>query len=109
MRFVLVLGLWTACQSSDVSRAVGARCDSNADCDQKCETPSNAWPGGFCTVLCDTDANCPENTRCVDEAGGICAVTCAADPDCVFLGAGYRCKQVDSHGGGTKVNACRGD
>ena len=109
MRFVLVLGLWTACQSSDVSRAVGARCDSNADCDQKCETPSNAWPGGFCTVLCDTDANCPENTRCVDEAGGICAFTCAADPECAFLGAGYMCKQVDSHGGGTKVNACRGD
>ena len=108
MRFVLVLGLIAACQSSDVSRAVGARCDSNADCDQKCETPSTAWPGGFCTVLCDSNANCPDNTVCVDEDGGICVFTCAADPDCTFLGA-YSCKQLDSRGGGAKVNACRGN
>jgi len=109
MRFVLVLGLIAACQSSDVSREVGARCDSNADCDQKCETPGTAWPGGFCTELCDSDANCPENTRCIDEDGGVCEFTCAADPDCVVLGTGYTCKQLDSHGGGAKVNACRGD
>jgi hypothetical protein len=108
MRFVLVIGLMAACQSSDVSRDVGARCDTNADCNQKCEVPSANWPDGFCTLLCDTDANCPENTVCIDEDGGICAFTCAADPDCTFLGA-YSCKQRDSHGGGVKVNACRGD
>lgn len=96
-----------ACQSSDVSRQIGARCDTNADCDVKCLMPGD-WPGGFCTILCDSDANCPENTRCIDEQGGVCAFTCEGDPGCTFLGDGYACKMVDSHGGGTKVNACRG-
>ncbi len=108
MRFVIALILLAACQSSDVSRDVGARCDTNADCNSKCEVPSADWPDGFCTVLCDSNANCPENTVCIEEDGGICAYTCAADPDCTFLGA-YSCKQRDSHGAGAKVNACRGD
>ena len=108
MRFVLVLGLLAACESSDVSREVGARCDTNADCDQKCEVPSSDWPDGFCTELCDSDANCPDGTVCIDEDGGICAFTCAADPDCTFLGM-YKCVQRDSHGGGAKVNTCRGN
>ena len=108
MRYVLVLMVMASCQSSDVSRQVGARCDTNAECDVKCLPPAGDWPGGFCTVLCDTDANCPANTRCIDEQGGICAFTCEGDPGCAFLGDGYTCKMVDSHGGGAKVNACRG-
>ena len=107
MRVAIVV-LLAACQSSDVSRDVGAECTSNAECNDKCEAPSADWPNGFCTVLCDSDADCDNGTRCIDEDGGICAFTCGANPDCVFLGA-YVCKSVDSHGGGTKVNACRGD
>ncbi|MEO6776502.1 MAG: hypothetical protein ABI467_26390 [Kofleriaceae bacterium] len=105
---MLVWILVAACQSSDVSRQVGARCDTNADCDVKCLAPDGAWPGGFCTVLCDSDANCPADTRCIEDQGGICAFTCAGDPGCTFLGDGYTCQQVDSHGGGVKVSACHG-
>lgn len=97
-----------ACQSSDVSRDVGARCDADADCNVRCLTPGNDWPGGFCTVLCDTDNDCPENTRCIDEDGGVCAYSCDTDPDCQFLGA-YTCEPRDSQGGGAKVMVCRGD
>jgi hypothetical protein len=104
----LILGLaLVACQSSDVSRSVGARCATNAECDVKC-LAGGPWPGGFCTVLCDTDANCPENARCVDEDGGVCAFSCTADPDCSFLGAGYTCQDRDSHTGGAQVKVCRG-
>jgi hypothetical protein len=107
VRWLLLLVI-ASCQSSDVSRDVGARCDTNADCDQKCEPPTSDWPGGFCTVLCDSDASCPSDTRCVEEDGGVCEFSCVADPDCVFLGDGYGCKQHDSHGGGAKVMVCRG-
>ena len=109
MRLVAALLLAVAaCQSSDVSRAVGARCDTNTECDEKCLAPSGEWPGGFCTVLCDTNADCPEGTLCIEQDGGVCAFSCAGDVNCAFLGDGYTCKERDSHGGGTKVMVCRG-
>ncbi len=108
MRFVVLVLALAACQSSDVSRSVGARCDTNAECDTECLGPSGDWPGGFCTILCDTSAACPENTKCIDENGGVCAFSCTDDPSCAFLGAGYRCEAVDSKGAGTKVMVCRG-
>ncbi|MEO8550647.1 MAG: hypothetical protein ABI678_11760 [Kofleriaceae bacterium] len=108
MRLVAILLALGACQSSDVSREVGARCDTNAECDQKCLAPDGDWPGGFCTVLCDSDAECPEDTRCIEQDGGVCAFGCATDVDCAFLGDGYTCKERDSHGGGAKVSVCRG-
>lgn len=104
---VLVAAL-AACQSLDVSREVGARCDQAADCDERCLTPGSDWPGGLCTITCDSKASCPERTTCIDEQGGVCAFACSGDADCGFLGAGYRCVAVDSHGAGTKVMVCRG-
>ncbi len=102
------LGL-CACQSSDVSRAVGAECNTSDECDVECLGPSSSWPDGFCTVLCDDDTGCPSNARCVEENGGVCAFQCAGDTDCAFLGTAYLCQQEDSHGGGAKVMVCRGD
>jgi hypothetical protein len=106
VRILLVLAL-VACQSSDVSRKLGARCDTNSECAQTCLSGGD-WPGGFCSISCDTDANCPSDARCIDENGGVCAFACAADPDCTFLGAGYTCKAVDTHPQGTQVTVCRG-
>jgi hypothetical protein len=104
----LVIALALAgCQSLDVSRDLGARCDLVKDCNERCLT-GNGWPGGFCTTTCDTRADCPGNSTCIDEQGGVCAFSCARDGDCSFLGAGYTCQALDSHGAGTKVMACRG-
>jgi hypothetical protein len=98
------------CQSSDVSRDLGARCDLSSECDDRCLAPSTDWPGGFCTVTCDTDADCPSDSACTDEAGGgVCLFTCIGDVSCTFLGAGYTCMERDHHGvTGGKVMVCRG-
>jgi hypothetical protein len=97
-----------ACQSSDVSRELGARCDHSSDCDERCLLPSPDWPGGFCTTQCETDNDCPEAAVCLEEEGGVCAFSCQSDPDCLFLGAGYLCKERDARGGAGKRTVCRG-
>lgn len=103
---MLLLAL-AACASSDVSRRIGARCDVNADCDERCLAPGGNWPGGFCTITCDSDAACGDRALCIDEQGGVCALSCTTDADCAFLGA-YKCVAVDRHDGGNKVKVCRG-
>lgn len=98
-----------ACQSSDVSRELGARCDVAAECDERCLGPSMEWPGGFCSITCDTDNDCPLDAKCIDESGGgVCAYSCLGDPGCYFLGADYECHERDAHGAGMKVMVCRG-
>jgi hypothetical protein len=114
MRMVLVGSalamVLAACQSSDVSRAVGARCDRSVDCDDRCLGPSGDWPGGFCTIDCDSDDDCDIDAACIDEeGGGVCAFTCTLDAGCDFLGAGYTCKERDGHpAGAPQVTVCRG-
>jgi hypothetical protein len=108
VRYALIALALAGCQNLDVSRSVGARCDQAADCAERCLVPSGDWPGGFCTVTCDTKANCPDGSTCIDEQGGVCAFSCVGDGDCTFLGSGYTCKAVDSHGAGVKVMVCRG-
>ena len=110
MRIALVLLALAGCQSSDVSRSIGARCDLSSECDERCLGPDpTSWPGGFCTLTCDTDQKCGDRAVCIQEAGGgVCAFSCASDPDCAFLGTSYGCKSLDPHTGGRKVMACRG-
>lgn len=109
MRIVLITLALVACNSSDVSRQVGARCDRAAECDERCLGPSGDWPGGFCSITCDTDDDCPADAACIDEdGGGVCAFACLTDRGCTFLGDGYVCKERDAHGLSTKVTVCRG-
>ena len=111
MRLVLVLAcvaLAAACQHSDVSREVGARCDKSTECDERCLTDSAEYPGGFCTVTCNDKTECPTATTCGDVDGGVCLYDCKTDGECAFLGTGWQCKAVDLRGGGIKVMVCRG-
>ena len=111
MRFawILLVFVLAACQSADVSRAIGARCDLSSECDERCLGPDGDWPGGFCTLTCDTNEKCGDDGVCIQEQNsGVCALRCGTDPDCAFLGAGYTCKMIDGHTGGLKVKACRG-
>ena len=108
--FALALAVVAGCQSSYVSRELGARCDRSSECDEQCLAPSTDWPGGFCTIACDTDASCPSGAACINEGNGaICAFTCLNDSHCTFLGPGYACKQRDDHAAGAgQVMVCRG-
>jgi hypothetical protein len=98
-----------ACQSSDVSRDLGARCTADTDCAQKCLGPDADWPGGFCTTVCDVDTDCGDNARCLAEDSGVCAFSCGSDGDCAFLDGNYVCVPEDPETGGLKVMVCRGD
>jgi hypothetical protein len=86
--------LLPACASSDVSRSLGAQCESRSECAERCETGLD-YPDGICTTACESDGDCPDSARCVDKEGGICLFACEVDPDCEFLGTGWTCKNKD--------------
>jgi hypothetical protein len=100
VKALALVALLGACQSSDVSRELGAECTSSKDCDAVCATGA-AWPDGLCTTSCTADADCPSEAACVPDQGGICAFRCTTDETCAFLGTGYRCTTMDM--------VCRGD
>ena len=105
LRAIALATLLCACESNDVSRDVGARCTDDQDCNVRC---LDDQPGGFCTVLCDSDDDCPGGTHCITEDGGVCVFSCGSDGECVFLNGGYTCQAVDSEGAGAKVMVCLG-
>jgi hypothetical protein len=92
-----------------VSRAVGARCDSSSECDDRCLPEGAGYPGGFCTLICNTSSECPSDAPCVDREGGVCLFECATDANCEFLGDGYQCKDEQlRENPAQKVKTCRG-
>jgi hypothetical protein len=92
------------CNSSDVTRAVGARCASDRECDDVCLTGGD-YPDGFCSLRCADDGDCPDNARCVREQGGTCLLKCENDNDCEFLGQKWDCQGAQNASG----KVCRGD
>jgi hypothetical protein len=109
VRFALVLVLIAACGESDVSRSVGARCDKTSECDDRCLGPSGEYPGGFCTVDCSSDGDCPGASACVERDGGVCLFTCSTDEGCRFLGTGWTCHDDAQKSDPNKtVKVCRG-
>lgn len=112
MRVAILLALLVgvACGvDADVSRAIGARCDRSTECEDRCLTASGDWPGGFCTLSCATDQDCPEATLCIREDGaGACLFTCADDRGCAFLGSGYACSERPRNVDEAAVLVCRG-
>ncbi len=110
MRLALALALLFGCNSNDVSRTLGARCDKTSECDDRCLVPSEEFPAGFCTVDCTSSGECPSGADCVDNEGGICLFQCTTDASCAFLGAGWACRaeplKVDPS---KQVMVCRGD
>jgi hypothetical protein len=109
MRFAFIAALLASCAASDVSRSVGARCDSSTECDDRCLAPAPAYPDGMCTLSCDADDDCPDDTSCTEDEGGICLFQCHISADCAFLGVGWGCVERDERGvTNKKVFVCRG-
>lgn len=105
--FAVLAAAATGCSaSSDVSRELGARCDAEEECDERCLTGAR-FPGGFCSATCDDDGDCPDGAACADLNGGVCLYDCEGAAACDFLGAGWRCDSEEAAGGG-EVMVCVG-
>lgn len=109
MRSLLLFFVLAACghDADDIDSLVGSRCESDRDCDEQCLLDSGDFPGGFCTVGCDTDNDCPAGTLCMSTNGGVCLYACP-DFDCDRLGPGWGCRARSRESGGD-ANVCHGD
>jgi len=92
---------------SEVSRELGARCDSLDECDDRCLTGPR-FPEGMCSRDCDDDDDCPAGASCAELEGGVCLYACRNHEGCAFLGAGWRCLTEPERGGepGAGVMVC---
>ena len=93
--------------AGDIDPIIGASCASDRDCDTRCYIDPADFPGGFCSLPCETDNDCPSDTYCMEKAGGMCLFACP-EFDCSRLGAGWRCRDKTRESGGT-VSVCIGD
>jgi hypothetical protein len=102
----VIAGSAGACSlDADVSRELGARCDRKAECDEQCLVPSEQFPGGFCTLSCVNDADCPGRAACATVEGGVCLFRCLEDVHCEFLGEDWFCRQDPQN---SEVRICLG-
>lgn len=105
---VIVVAL-NACGGDSVSRQIGARCDTASECDERCLPPGGDYPGGFCTVDCQTTGECPDDAQCANEEGGVCLFECLDNADCAFLGETWTCRERDLRADESiKVKVCMG-
>jgi hypothetical protein len=104
-----ILAIAAGCSaSSDVSRELGARCDQQDECDDRCLS-GQLYPGGFCSASCDSDSDCPDEGACADVDGGVCLFDCVGAADCAFLGSGWQCRPQPGRGAiGGEVMVCIG-
>lgn len=91
-------------------RVIGDPCTTHLDCLERCVTDPEDFPGGFCTISCARDEDCPPDAVCIEKQGGICLFTCTGPSafDCRFLGAGWTCDDRDRASGG-RAYVCIGD
>lgn len=101
--------LVSACgrDEGDVDEFIGATCGDDRDCDERCYRDGDKYPGGFCSIACNSDRDCPSDTFCVDENGGVCLFGCV-EFDCGRLGPGWVCRDRSRAGGGN-IDVCFGD
>lgn len=90
----------------DIDEVVGDACTSDRQCEQRCFLGGD-FPGGFCSLTCDSDNDCPSDTFCMSESGGVCMFACPGF-DCSRLGAGWACREESRKNGGS-ITVCSGD
>ncbi len=107
MSILLVgLSLLAGCGDDPVgenSRVVGGPCEGHSDCEERCLV---SFPGGMCTLTCESDGDCPGGSACVDVQDGVCLMECQEDRDCP---GGYECDDEDRFGASGEVDICEED
>jgi hypothetical protein len=87
----------------DIDELVGAACTSDRDCESRCYLDNNDYPGGFCSLSCQSDNDCPIDTYCMSQSGGVCLFACPPF-DCARLGPEWECHQkARVHNGSVSV------
>jgi hypothetical protein len=81
--------------ASPESKAVGAACTADAQCDQTCLVDERHFAG------------CPSGSVCLAEEGGVCVVSCLTDADCAGFGRGFVCDEDELQNGGGAASICR--
>ncbi|MBX3269959.1 MAG: hypothetical protein KF729_06840 [Sandaracinaceae bacterium] len=101
----LVVALAAGCSSGvgNDGAEVGGSCVVSSDCTvlSRCLTGPR-WPGGHCAWSCDSTADCPDGSVCVESDGGICVVDCN---EC-RTDDGYACVDYPARGAGGTVRGC---
>ncbi|MBL9020243.1 MAG: hypothetical protein JNL83_39020 [Myxococcales bacterium] len=106
-RLVLGLVMLVGCGGGQIDSYIGAACSRDAECDERCYLDSRDYPGGFCSISCESDRDCPSDTVCIDKDGGVCLFLCS-ELDCSRLGRGWGCHDEDRRSGG-RDSVCIGD
>src|SRR6185295_2898717 len=106
--YALLALLIGACGGDKVDREVGARCEVETDCVDRCLGPNGDYPEGFCSIDCVNNRDCPDDASCVDREGGVCLFNCGDNADCNFLGQGWFCENTKLRETDVKVGVCRG-
>lgn len=77
---------------------VGGACDAAGGCagGSFCIVEGD-FPGGTCSIMCDSQADCPSGSACVTENGGVCLLACESNGDCR---EGYACEEKSAPGDG---------
>jgi hypothetical protein len=104
--WLLAMLVLFGCDAKEDS-VIGASCTQSSQCRFKCAT-GGAFPGGFCTIPCQNDTECPKGAVCIDRAGGVCLFLCNLSTDCSFLGAGWACGSREHLPSG-REKVCIGD
>lgn len=90
----------------DIDDVVGAACVDDRDCAYRCYK-GREFPGGFCSIPCASDRDCPADTYCMENSGGVCMFVCP-EFDCDRLGRGWECRNRSRRGGGN-IEVCTGN
>lgn len=83
---------------------VGGSCTGDGQCAEgsRCLVEGD-FPGGTCTVDCDSQADCPSGSACVQENDGTCLLSCESASDCR---AGYDCEEKSRRGASGGAFVC---
>src|SRR5262245_11912484 len=104
-RIILLIAIGCGHGAGGIDKTEGKACASDRDCDHRCYQGGD-FPGGFCSVPCSVDGDCPSDSVCTSNEGGVCMFVCPPF-DCARLGPGWFCQSVDRREGG-QANVCSG-